>query len=44
LDVSWTVLKTFTPTTVPVTINLTDIVGETPPNAGDSRFYRLVQP
>jgi hypothetical protein len=43
-DVAWTVLKTFTPTTVPVTINLTDIVGETPPNAGDSRFYRLVRP
>lgn len=44
LDVSWTVLKTFTPATVPVTVNLTDIVGETPPNAGDSRFYQLVRP
>ncbi|MEI8353095.1 MAG: hypothetical protein WCG22_01125 [Lentisphaerota bacterium] len=44
LDVSWTVLKTFTPATVPVTVNLTDIVGETPPHAGDSRFYRLVKP
>jgi hypothetical protein len=43
-DVVWTVLKTFTPATVPVTVNLTDIVGETPPNAGDSRFYRLVRP
>jgi hypothetical protein len=44
LDVSWTVLKTFTPATVPVTVNLTDIVGETPPNAGDSRFYQVIRP
>ena len=45
--VSWTVVKTFTVASAsagaPVTVNLTDIIGETPPNAGDSRFYRLMR-
>jgi len=45
--VNWTVLKTFTVAEAselsPVTVNLTDIVGETPPNAGDARFYQLIK-
>ena len=43
--IQWTALKTFTvgASQIPVTVNLTDIVGETPPNASDSRFYRLQQ-
>jgi len=40
----WTVVKTFTVASAsvgsPVTVNLTDIVGETPPNQA---FYRLIQ-
>lgn len=40
----WTVVKTFTVASAsevsPVTVNLTDIVGETPPNQA---FYRLVK-
>ncbi len=45
--VAWTVLKTFTVAVAselsPVTVNLTDIVGETPPNAGDANFYQLIK-
>ncbi len=40
---SWTVLKTFTVASVPVTVNLTDITGATPPNAGDSAFFKLIK-
>ena len=43
----WTIVKTFTVASAsegsPVTVNLTDIIGETPPNGGDSRFYRLLR-
>jgi hypothetical protein len=45
--VAWTVVKTFTVASAsegaPVTVNLTDIIGETPPNAGDARFYQLIK-
>ena len=45
--VSWTVVKTFTVASAsvgsPVTVNLTDIIGSTPPNSGDSRFYQLIK-
>lgn len=44
---SWTIVKTFSVAAAsvgsPVTVNLTDIVGETPPNGGDSRFYKLLK-
>lgn len=40
---TWTVLKTFTVSTVPVTVNLTDITGATPPNAGNSAFFKLIK-
>jgi hypothetical protein len=40
---SWTVLKTFTVSSVPVTVNLTDITGGTPPNAGNSAFFQLIK-
>lgn len=36
----WGVIKTFTVSSVPVTVNLTDIVGETP---ADQAFYRLIK-
>jgi len=43
----WTIVKTFTVASAsegsPVTVNLTDIIGETPPNGGDSRFYKLLK-
>ncbi|MEI6645205.1 MAG: hypothetical protein WCP12_04120 [bacterium] len=39
----WTVLKTFTVSSAPVTVNLTDITGETPPNAGNSAFFKLIK-
>jgi len=43
----WTIEKTFTVVTAsvgsPVTVNLTDIIGATPPNSGDSRFYKLLK-
>jgi hypothetical protein len=45
--VSWTIVKTFTVASAspgsPVTVNLTDIIGETPPNSGDARFYQLIK-
>jgi hypothetical protein len=45
--VSWTVVRTFTVASAsagsPVTVNLTDIIGETPPHAGDQRFYQLLK-
>lgn len=45
--VSWTVVKTFTVDSAsvgsPVTVNLTDIIGETPPNGADARFYQLIK-
>jgi hypothetical protein len=45
--VSWTVVKTITVASAsagsPVTVNLTDIIGATPPNAGDARFYQLIK-
>ena len=40
---SWTIVKTFTVTSVPVTVNLTDIIGATPPNSDDARFYKLLK-
>ncbi len=47
IPASWTIVKTFTVASAsagsPVTVNLTDIIGETPANAGDSRFYRLMK-
>ena len=43
--VDWQPLKTFTVTgdQLPVTVNLTDILGDTPPNAGDQGFYQLLK-
>ena len=41
--INWQPVKTFTVTgeTLPVAVNLTDLFGNTPENAGDQRFYRL---
>jgi len=41
--ITWTVEKTFTVSDVPVTVNLTDIIGETPPNSADAQFYKLLK-
>ena len=45
--VSWTAVRTFTVASAsagsPVTVNLTDIIGSTSPNSGDSRFYQLIK-
>lgn len=42
-EVNWQPVKTFTATAVPVTVNLTDLVGFTPEHSDDSRFYRLMK-
>jgi len=40
--IDWQVLKTFT-VSQETTVNLTDIMGSTPPNAGNSAFFRLIK-
>jgi len=42
-EVDWQPIKTFTATSAPVTVNLTDIIGVTPEHAGDAAFYRLMK-
>lgn len=42
-EVNWQPVKTFTATAVPVTVNLTDLVGFTPEHSDDSMFYRLMK-
>jgi len=42
-SINWTVLKTFSVSTVPVDVNLTDITGTIPENASDSAFFQLIK-